>query len=64
MKSKKKEKKKIFFTYTYHILFCAALTIAFGSLYHDDVSIKPSHVVPVLAAATLLSLVSIKFNVQ
>ena len=34
-----------------------ALTIAFGSLYHDDVSIKPSHVVPVLAAATLLSLV-------
>ncbi|XP_013388946.1 germ cell-less protein-like 1 [Lingula anatina] len=33
-----------------------ALKIAFGSLYRDDVSIKPANVVSALAAATLLQL--------
>ena len=36
---------------------CVALDVAFGSLYRDDVLIRPTNVVPVLAAATLLSLV-------
>ena len=40
------------------ILF-AALKIAFGSLYKDDVFIKPIEVISVVAAATLLQLVSL-----
>ncbi len=39
----------------------SALDIAFGSLYKDDVLIKPTTVINVLAAATLLSLVSCLF---
>lgn len=35
-----------------------ALQVAFGSLYRDDVLIKPSRVVAILAAACLLQLVS------
>lgn len=42
------------------MLMCiSALDIAFGSLYKDDVLIQPTRVVSVLAAATLLGLVSI-----
>ena len=36
----------------------SALKIAFGSLYKDDVMISPARVTQVLAAATLLGLVS------
>ena len=32
------------------------MAVAFGSLYQDDVMIKPNHVVSVLAAAMLLGL--------
>lgn len=37
-----------------------ALQVAFGSLYRDDVLIKPSRVVALLAAACMLQLVSNK----
>lgn len=42
------------------ILFCVcvALQVVFGSLYRDDVLIKPSRVVSILAAACMLQLVS------
>lgn len=35
---------------------CAALQVVFGSLYRDDVLIKPSRVISVLAAACMLQL--------
>jgi len=38
---------------------CSALTITFGSLYHDDVEITRKNVTGILAAATLFSLVCI-----
>lgn len=41
------------------VLF-SALQVAFGSLYRDDVLIKPSRVVALLAAACMLQLVSNK----
>lgn len=37
----------------------AALQVVFGSLYRDDVLIKPSRVVSILAAACMLQLVSV-----
>lgn len=37
---------------------CVALQVVFGSLYRDDVLIKPSRVVSILAAACMLQLVS------
>ncbi|XP_012501878.1 PREDICTED: germ cell-less protein-like 1 [Propithecus coquereli] len=37
----------------------SALQVAFGSLYRDDVLIKPSRVIAILAAACMLQLVSI-----
>lgn len=37
---------------------CLALQVVFGSLYRDDVLIKPSRVVSILAAACMLQLVS------
>lgn len=46
------------------MFFCAcacvflALQVVFGSLYRDDVLIKPSRVVSILAAACMLQLVS------
>lgn len=42
------------------ILVCLliALQVVFGSLYRDDVLIKPSRVVSILAAACMLQLVS------
>lgn len=39
-------------------LLLSALQVAFGSLYRDDVLIKPSRVVAILAAACMLQLVS------
>lgn len=41
-------------------VFCVwvALQVVFGSLYRDDVLIKPSRVVSILAAACMLQLVS------
>lgn len=43
---------------------CVALQVVFGSLYRDDVLIKPSRVVSILAAACMLQLVSmIKKNI-
>lgn len=39
---------------------CVALQVVFGSLYRDDVLIKPSRVVSILAAACMLQLVSMK----
>lgn len=39
-------------------IVCAALQVVFGSLYRDDVLIKPSRVVSILAAACMLQLVS------
>lgn len=39
-------------------LLPSALQVAFGSLYRDDVLIKPSRVVAILAAACMLQLVS------
>lgn len=46
-----------------HFILCvhfllSALQVAFGSLYRDDVLIKPSRVVAILAAACMLQLVS------
>ena len=43
------------------LLLCillSALQVAFGSLYRDDVLIKPSRVIAILAAACMLQLVS------
>lgn len=37
---------------------CVALQVVFGSLYRDDVLIKPSRVISILAAACMLQLVS------
>ncbi len=53
----------IFLTPNIHILNMfsspsAALQVVFGSLYRDDVLIKPSRVVNILAAACMLQLVS------
>lgn len=53
----------IFLTPNIHILTMfsspsAALQVVFGSLYRDDVLIKPSRVVNILAAACMLQLVS------
>lgn len=42
------------------VLF-SALQVAFGSLYRDEVLIKPSQVVAVSAAACMLQLVSDKY---
>lgn len=44
------------------VLF-SALQVAFGSLYRDDVLIKPSRVVALLAAACMLQLVSNKYAI-
>lgn len=45
--------------HTFHVLSsCVALQVVFGSLYRDDVLIKPSRVVSILAAACMLQLVS------
>lgn len=41
------------------VCVCLALQVVFGSLYRDDVLIKPSRVVSILAAACMLQLVSI-----
>lgn len=38
--------------------FSIALQVAFGSLYRDDVLINPSRVIALLAAASMLQLVS------
>ena len=43
------------FSFHFYFIF-KALDITFGSLYQDDVAIKPSQVTSVLAAATLLGL--------
>jgi len=43
----------------YH-LRVTALTVTFGSLYHDEVEINRKNVTGVLAAATLFSLVCIR----
>lgn len=43
---------------TLHCSVCVALQVVFGSLYRDDVLIKPSRVVSILAAACMLQLVS------
>lgn len=40
------------------VLLLSALQVAFGSLYRDDVLIKPSRVIAILAAACMLQLVS------
>lgn len=48
----------ILFNSTY-VLLLSALQVAFGSLYRDDVLIKPSRVIAILAAACMLQLVSI-----
>lgn len=46
-----------FFFYLLTVVFvCAALQVVFGSLYRDDVLIKPSRVISVLAAACMLQL--------
>lgn len=42
----------------------AALQVAFGSLYRDDVLINPSRVVALLAAACMLQLVSQKCHLK
>lgn len=48
-----------FLEHTFHVLSsCIALQVVFGSLYRDDVLIKPSRVVSILAAACMLQLVS------
>lgn len=47
------------------VFVCVALQVVFGSLYRDDVLIKPSRVVSILAAACMLQLVSaLYFNVK
>lgn len=40
------------------LLFSSALQVAFGSLYRDEVLINPSRVIALLAAASMLQLVS------
>lgn len=45
------------------LVFFSALQVAFGSLYRDDVLIKPSRVVALLAAACMLQLVSNKYAI-
>lgn len=50
--------KRFCFLYNFSTIFYIALKIAFGSLYHDDVFIKPVQLVSVVATATLLQLVS------
>lgn len=50
------DKKEINMTIPDYNIDREALAIAFGSLYQDDISITPNHVVSVLAAATLLGL--------
>ena len=42
----------------YLCILISALQVAFGSLYRDDVLIKPSRVIAILAAACMLQLVS------
>lgn len=39
------------------LFLSAALQVVFGSLYRDDVLIKPSRVISILAAACMLQLV-------
>lgn len=39
-------------------IFVLALQVAFGSLYRDEVLINPSRVIALLAAASMLQLVS------
>lgn len=46
------------FNWQFLTVSCAALQVVFGSLYRDDVLIKPSRVVSILAAACMLQLVS------
>jgi hypothetical protein len=47
-----------FYYYIYKMhLYYPALKIAFGSLYKDDVFLKPVQIVSVLAASTLFQLV-------
>ena len=43
---------------------CVALQVVFGSLYRDDVLIKPSRVVSILAAACMLQLVSHQLSLK
>ena len=43
-------------------VFVAALRVALGSLYQDDVLLEPVGAVSVLAAATLLSLVGVSHS--
>lgn len=44
------------------VLLLSALQVAFGSLYRDDVLIKPSRVIAILAAACMLQLVSMRIK--
>ncbi|KAM8873030.1 germ cell-less protein-like 1 isoform 1-T2 [Synchiropus picturatus] len=48
--------KKSDLNFSLILLICAALQVVFGSLYRDDVLIKPSRVVSILAAACMLQL--------
>lgn len=59
----RKFKLQLFTLLMMNDLFCVCLSVAlqvvFGSLYRDDVLIKPSRVVSILAAACMLQLVSV-----
>lgn len=46
----------VYFTVLTVVSLCVALQVVFGSLYRDDVLIKPSRVISVLAAACMLQL--------
>lgn len=48
--------------YCIYVSFFTALKIVFGSLYKDDIFMKPVQIVGVVAAATLFQLVCIRLN--